>query len=118
LHRDSLYPDDQERTAAVHRYLVERTLDSETPNHSRGSHLEFAQSNAREGVTWVLSYVSPDHHKSFCIYDAPSPEAIRSASIRNGLPVDRITEVTAFAAQSQLQPANDLADTIQSRESY
>jgi len=30
---------------------------------------------------------------SFCVYDAPSPEAIRRAAARNGLPVGRITEV-------------------------
>ena len=39
------------------------------------------------------SYVSPDKKQTFCIYDAASPEAIRSAAKRNGLPVDKITEV-------------------------
>ena len=28
-------------------------------------------------VTWVHSYVSTDKKKTFCVYDAPSPEAIR-----------------------------------------
>jgi hypothetical protein len=37
--------------------------------------------------------VSPDRTRTFCIYDGPSVEAIRSAARRNGLPVDRITEV-------------------------
>ena len=49
--------------------------------------------NAEHGVTWVHSYVTPDKKKTFCIYDAPSPEAIRQVAGRNGLPVDRITEV-------------------------
>ena len=31
--------------------------------------------------------------KSFCVYDAPSPEAIRSTAQKNSLPVDKITEV-------------------------
>jgi hypothetical protein len=31
--------------------------------------------------------------KSFCIYEAPTPEAIRKTAVRNDLPVDRITEV-------------------------
>lgn len=44
-------------------------------------------------MTWVHSYVSDDKHKTFCIYDGPSPEAIRQAATRNGLPVDRITRV-------------------------
>jgi hypothetical protein len=37
--------------------------------------------------------VTPDKKKTFCIYDAPSPEAIWQVAGRNGLPVDRITEV-------------------------
>jgi hypothetical protein len=49
--------------------------------------------NARDGVTWVQSYVTPDKKRTYCIYDAPSPEAIRQAANRNGLPVERITEV-------------------------
>jgi hypothetical protein len=37
--------------------------------------------------------VTGDKNKTFCIYDAPSEQAIRTAAERNGLPVDRITEV-------------------------
>ena len=44
-------------------------------------------------MTRVHSYVTPDKKRTFCIYDAPSPEAIRKVADRNGLPVDRITEV-------------------------
>jgi hypothetical protein len=44
-------------------------------------------------VTWVHSYVSADKKKTFCVYDAPAPEAIRHAASRNKLPVQRITEV-------------------------
>jgi hypothetical protein len=49
--------------------------------------------NADFGVTWVHSYVSEDKSKTFCIYDGPESGAIRQAAERNGLPVDRITEV-------------------------
>ena len=49
--------------------------------------------NADDGVTWVHSYVSVTGTKTFCIYDAPSPEAIRKTSARNDLPVERITQV-------------------------
>ncbi|MDP9464268.1 MAG: DUF4242 domain-containing protein [Actinomycetota bacterium] len=52
--------------------------------------------NADHGVTWVHSYVSDDHHKTFCIYDGPSPEAIRQVAQRNGLPLDTITEVSVL----------------------
>ena len=49
--------------------------------------------NMEERVTWVQSFVSGDKHTSFCVYDGPTPESVRRAAQRNGLPVDRITEV-------------------------
>ena len=107
----------------MHRYLVERTFHSETRSSLPGSNdptraqPAFAENNARDGVIWVHFYVSPDHRKSFCIYDAPGPEAIRHASIRNGLPLDRITEVLVITLQSRLQPADEFANTIQNEES-
>jgi len=52
--------------------------------------------SAGDGVTWVHSYVSEDKTKTFCIYDAPSPEAIRRVAEKNKLPVDRITQVSVL----------------------
>jgi hypothetical protein len=40
--------------------------------------------------------VSEDKSKTFCVYDAPSPEAIRRTAMRNELPVDRITQVSVL----------------------
>jgi hypothetical protein len=51
------------------------------------------EQNAEEGVTWVHSYVSADKRMTFCVYDAPDPEAVRKTAARNQLPVDEITEV-------------------------
>jgi DNA-binding CsgD family transcriptional regulator len=52
--------------------------------------------NADHGVTWVHSYVNEDKTKTFCIYDGPSPEAIRKAAESTGLPVDSITKVSVL----------------------
>jgi len=49
--------------------------------------------NTQLGVTWLHSYVTPDKKRTFCIYDSPTPEALRKAAERNSLPVERITEV-------------------------
>jgi hypothetical protein len=49
--------------------------------------------NAEEGVTWISSFVSEDKTRTFCIYDAPSPRALRKTASRNELPVDQITRV-------------------------
>ena len=79
------------------RYLVERTFPDMIalpgPQAEAQARLTFIENNALDGVTWVHSYVVPDKLKSFCIYDGPSPEAVRRAARRNGLPVDRIIEV-------------------------
>ncbi len=79
------------------RYMVERTFPSclQIPINDDGMKISntVISNNAAEGVTWVHSYVSDDKKKTFCIYDAPTPEAIRKTAQENGLPVDRITEV-------------------------
>lgn len=79
------------------RYMVERTFEDglSVPMSDAGAQacLDIVEGNAAEGVTWLHSYVTPDRRKTFCIYDGPSPEAIRRAAGRHGLPVDRITEV-------------------------
>jgi len=79
------------------RYLVERTFPDglAIPVTERGAQicLNVVGNNADDAVTWVQSYVTGDKKKTFCIYDAPTPEAIRRAAGRNNLPVDRITEV-------------------------
>src|SRR3954453_9885760 len=90
--------------AAVHRketdmprYIVQRTFADglHIPVTDGGAELCLAvvERNAEEGVTWVSSYVSEDKTRSFCLYDAPSPETIRRTAARNELPVDQITEV-------------------------
>ena len=79
------------------RYLVERTFPEKLtlpgPEEESKARSTFIDNNTLDGVTWVHSYVVADRRKSFCIYDAPTPEAVRRAAQRNGLPIDRITEV-------------------------
>jgi hypothetical protein len=50
--------------------------------------------NDAEGVRWLYSFLSADKRKTYCLYDAPSPEAIQRAAERAGLPADAIVEVT------------------------
>ena len=79
------------------RYLVERTFPEglSIPIDANGEKacLTVVANNGEDGVTWLHSYVSDDRRKTFCVYDAPSPEAVRRTAARNRLPVDRITQV-------------------------
>ena len=88
------------------RYLIERTFPNGlglTPNEQgRLAANTVIENNAQHGVTWIHSYVTSDKKHTFCIYDAPSPEAIRKVAERNGLPVDRITEVRVLDPYFQM----------------
>ena len=79
------------------RYVVQRSFSDglEIPIDNAGAEACAAviERNTEQGVTWVHSYVSEDKRTTFCIYDAPTPEAIRKTGARNDLPVDCITQV-------------------------
>jgi hypothetical protein len=49
--------------------------------------------NADEGVRWIFSFLSADRRQTYCLYEAPSPEAIVAAARRANLPADVIVEV-------------------------
>jgi hypothetical protein len=87
----------ERRIELMPRYLVERTFVDglHIPINEAGvkTVASVVATNAEQGVTWVHSYVSDDCAKTFCVYDGPSPEAIRQVAERNGLPVDAITQV-------------------------
>ncbi len=79
------------------RYMVQRTFAEglQIPVADGGADMcrAVVERNAQEGVTWVHAYVSADKRTTFCVYDAPTPEAVRKTAARNELPVDQITEV-------------------------
>jgi hypothetical protein len=82
------------------RYVVEREFPDELliPVDETGAKacLAVVESNLADQVTWIQSYVSADKKKTFCIYDGPSPEAIRRTAARSKLPVGHITEVSVL----------------------
>jgi Protein of unknown function (DUF4242) len=82
------------------RYLVQRTFADglAIPVDDAGAATcgAVVKGNLSHDVTWVHSYVSADKTVTFCVYDGPSPDAIRAAAETNGLPVDRVTEVSVL----------------------
>lgn len=79
------------------RYMVERVfadgLNIPVDDNGAAACHSVVDRNAEGGVTWVQSFVSTDKTKTFCIYDGPSPEAVRAAAKRSELPINSITEV-------------------------
>ena len=82
------------------RFLVERTFPEglHIPVDAQGADvcMSVVGTNAKSGVTWVHSYVTEDLKKTFCIYDAPSHDAIRETARNNNLPIDTITAVSVL----------------------
>src|SRR5215471_2720146 len=76
------------------RYLVERTFPDpwDVNGDLAGLCRQILERN-RDEVTWLHSYVSDDCKRLVCVYEAPSPEAIRRSAARNNLPVESITSV-------------------------
>jgi hypothetical protein len=78
----------------LNRYMIERTfppgaldgLDAAVKAKVNGN-------NATVDTRWIQSYANADKTKTFCVYEGPSEAAVREAAMKNGLPVDRVTEV-------------------------
>ena len=51
--------------------------------------------NDEEEVSWLMSFLSADKRKTYCLYEAESPDAIRRAAERAGIPAGAITELGA-----------------------
>jgi hypothetical protein len=83
------------------RYVVEMDYPDalQIPLDEKGAKacLDIVEVNRKEEVCWLHSYVSENRKKTFCICDAPSPEAVRRAATRNKLPLTRITEVRVLS---------------------
>jgi hypothetical protein len=65
--------------------------------------------NGEVGVQWLISFLSADKRKTYCLYEAASPEAIREAAQRVGVPADVIIEV------GELRPSGETGMVMQQR---
>ncbi|HVN00148.1 MAG TPA: DUF4242 domain-containing protein [Caulobacteraceae bacterium] len=75
------------------RFLIERNFAEQlevTPEGAAG----LKQINDEENVKWLFSFLSADKKKTYCLYEAASADAIRTAAQRAGLPADVIIEVS------------------------
>lgn len=69
---------------------------------------EVKRVNAEEGVLWLYSFLRADSKKTYCLYEAPNPEALRRAAKRLGIPADVIVEVGSVLRPEEYEriPAN------------
>ncbi len=76
-------------------YVIERTFAEQLELTSDDVRL-IEDVNADEGVSWLFSFFTADRRRSYCLYEAISPDAIIAAARRANVPVDSIVEVSKF----------------------
>jgi hypothetical protein len=84
-------------------YMIERNFAEQltaTPEVAAA----VKQVNAEVGVEWVLSFLSADKKKTYCLYQAPNAEALREAARKLNIPADVIVEL----GESRLTPGPEL----------
>jgi len=79
-------------------YVIEREFAEDLDLSSEDVRL-IDEINADEGVRWLFSFLSADRRHTYCLYEAPSPDAILAAAGRANVPADAIVEVGPAAPE-------------------
>ena len=79
-------------------YVIERAF-AEQLDLTRDDVRLIEEINADEGVRWLFSFLSADRRRTYCLYEAPSPEAIIAAARHANVPADSVIEVGAATPQ-------------------
>ena len=80
-------------------FVIERQF-AEQLNLSREDAATVKLVNDDVGVQWLFSFLSADKKKTYCLYEAPTAEAIREAARRAKIPADVIVEVTELRPEA------------------
>src|ERR687895_2862734 len=78
-------------------YVIEREFADDLDLSSEDVRL-IDEINADEGIRWLFSFLSADRRHTYCLYEAPSPDAIRAAAERADVPADAIVEIDGLAS--------------------
>jgi hypothetical protein len=79
-------------------FVIERTFAEDLDLTSDDVKL-IDEINQDEGVHWLFSFLSADRRRTYCLYEAPSPDAILAAARRADVPADAIVEVGPAAPE-------------------
>jgi hypothetical protein len=86
-------------------YIIERNFAEQLELDADGV-VAISRINGDVGVNWLFSFLSADKRKSYCLYEAKNPEAIREAARRANVPADVVVEVSqAFGADPRMLAA-------------
>ncbi len=80
-------------------YLIERNY-AEQLNVDPKLMPAIKEVNSDAGIEWLFSFLSADKKKTYCLYEAPNPEAIREAARKLNILADVIVEL----GESRISP--------------
>lgn len=88
----------------MQRYIVERDLPGFTSDQlpaaaAKGKAAAAQLTQEGTPVRYLRSMFMPTEQKSFCMYEAESPAAVKQAQERAGLPFTRIVEGVQISAE-------------------
>jgi Protein of unknown function (DUF4242) len=83
-------------------FIIERNFAEQLDINAEGV-VAVSKINGELGVNWLVSFLSADKRKTYCLYEAKDAESIREAARRANVPADVIIEV------SQVRPELILA---------
>jgi len=75
------------------RFIIERNFAEQQIEFTKEGTKTVELINDEEGVKWILSFLSADKRKTYCLYEAESADAIRNAAKRAKIPADVIIQV-------------------------
>ena len=79
-------------------YVIERAFAEQLDLTSDDVRL-IDEINADEGVRWLFSFLSADRRRTYCLYEAPSPDSVMAAARRANVPADAVVEVGPAALE-------------------
>ena len=79
-------------------YMIERNFSEQLDLTDDAVEL-IDEIGVEEGVHWVFSFLTADRRRTYCLYEAPSPDAIFAAARRANVPADAVVEVSPAVAQ-------------------
>jgi Nickel responsive protein SCO4226-like len=91
-------------------YMIERSFAEQLDLSDQDVEL-IEDVNSEEGVRWLFSFLSADRRRTYCLYEAPSPDAILAAAKRANVPADEVVEVSAATPQFS-DRLRDWADAV------
>jgi hypothetical protein len=83
-------------------FLIERQF-AEALQLDAGGVAAIKAINADVGVNWLFSFLSADRKKTYCLYEAPSADAIREAARLAHVPADVVIEVSKFDPKAMVR---------------